>query len=107
MIPVNSTVLVRRMARSDPQINLRIPADLKERIEAAAKVNKRSMNAEIAERLEASFQYDEQVVLPTSPEALQEAMAFALGKVMERPDWPDKLAAATAARERPKKEGDD
>ena len=84
------------MARSDPQINLRIPAELKERVEAAAAANKRSMNAEIAERLEESFRLkvDETITVVPDPEALQEAMAFAMDKVMERPDWPDKFAAA-------------
>lgn len=38
-----------------PQFNLRIPEDLKEAIEIAAKSNGRSMNAEIVARLEQSF----------------------------------------------------
>lgn len=43
------------MARTDPQINLRIPAQLKERIEQAGSVSGRSTNAEIVYRLELSF----------------------------------------------------
>lgn len=43
------------MARNDPQMNLRFPAELKGQIEEAAKSNGRSMNAEIVARLEASF----------------------------------------------------
>jgi hypothetical protein len=64
-IAVNTTVvhpLVRRnhltkafMSRADPQFNLRIPAELKTRIEDAAKHNKRSATAEIIARLEESF----------------------------------------------------
>lgn len=43
------------MSRTDPQFNLRIPADLKERVEQAAKQSKRSATAEIIARLEQSF----------------------------------------------------
>lgn len=43
------------MSRDDLHFRLRIPPDLKERVEAAAKENKRSMTAEIVARLEASF----------------------------------------------------
>lgn len=44
--------------QTDPQYKLRLPAELKERIERAALENKRSMNAEIVARLEASFEAD-------------------------------------------------
>ena len=43
------------MARDDPHFRLRIPADLKEKVEAFAKANNRSINAEIVSRLEGSF----------------------------------------------------
>jgi Arc-like DNA binding domain len=43
------------MARTDPQINIRIPLGLKEQLGAAARANTRTMNAEIVQRLEASF----------------------------------------------------
>lgn len=43
------------MSRTDPQFNLRIPADLKTQVEEAAKVNKRSATAEIIARLDESF----------------------------------------------------
>lgn len=43
------------MARTDPQFNVRMPADLKEKIEEAAKENGRSMNAEIVYRLQQSL----------------------------------------------------
>lgn len=43
------------MSRQDPQFNLRIPFELKARVEEAAKENKRSATAEIIARLEASF----------------------------------------------------
>lgn len=43
------------MARTDPQTNIRLPLELKERLGVAARANKRTMNAEIVQRLEASF----------------------------------------------------
>lgn len=43
------------MSRTDPQFNLRIPAELKGLVEDAAKKNKRSATAEIIARLEESF----------------------------------------------------
>jgi hypothetical protein len=43
------------MARIDPQINLRIPAELKQKIDSAAKDSNRSMNAEVVSRLERTF----------------------------------------------------
>ncbi|EDZ5087522.1 Arc family DNA-binding protein, partial [Salmonella enterica] len=44
------------MSREDPQMKVRLPADLKEKLEVAAKENKRSMNAEVVHRLKESFE---------------------------------------------------
>ncbi|MGM7903143.1 Arc family DNA-binding protein [Yersinia enterocolitica] len=43
------------MSREDPQLRIRLPIELKEKIEVAAKENSRSMNAEIVQRLDVSF----------------------------------------------------
>jgi hypothetical protein len=43
------------MSRTDPQVNFRIPAELKEKLEAAAAENKRSVTAELVARLQESF----------------------------------------------------
>lgn len=43
------------MARTDPQVNFRIPLELKERIENAAADSGRSITSELVTRLEASF----------------------------------------------------
>ena len=43
------------MARSDPQMNFRIPAELKEQLELAAKDNNRSATAELINRLDESL----------------------------------------------------
>lgn len=44
------------MTSEDVQTNLRLPAELKERVVKAAAQNKRSLSAEVAARLEESFQ---------------------------------------------------
>lgn len=49
------------MSREDPQMKIRLPADLKDQIETAAKEAGRSMNAEIIERLSRT-QHDEETV---------------------------------------------
>ena len=43
------------MARNDPQMNLRVPMELKEKIEKAALDNGRTITAEAVYRLEKSF----------------------------------------------------
>jgi hypothetical protein len=43
------------MARDEPQVNLRIPAALKARLDQASERNKRSLTAEVVARLEESF----------------------------------------------------
>lgn len=43
------------MSREDPQLRIRLPVELKEKIEESAKSNGRSMNAEIVQRLESSI----------------------------------------------------
>lgn len=48
-------MIIPAMSREDPQMKVRLPADLKDQVEAAAKTNNRSMNAEIVARLQASF----------------------------------------------------
>lgn len=55
------------MSRTDPQFNLRIPAELKEKIEAAAKHGKRSATAEIISRLEWSFLGDDHLEMMSQP----------------------------------------
>ncbi|MNH20148.1 Arc-like DNA binding domain protein [compost metagenome] len=43
------------MSREDPQLRIRLPIELKEKVDESAKANGRSMNAEIVQRLDASF----------------------------------------------------
>ncbi|WFQ80477.1 Arc family DNA-binding protein [Xenorhabdus sp. SF857] len=44
------------MSREDAQMKIRLPAELKEQLEKAAVENKRSMNAEVLQRLSESFE---------------------------------------------------
>lgn len=44
------------MARNDPTIYMRIPQELKDRLDQAAATNRKSLTAEVVSRLEASFQ---------------------------------------------------
>ncbi|MBC8950215.1 Rha family transcriptional regulator [Xenorhabdus sp. TS4] len=44
------------MSREDAQMKIRLPAELKEQLEKAAAENKRSMNAEVLQRLSESFE---------------------------------------------------
>lgn len=76
-IDVKQKVVHRRgMARDDPYFRLRIPEDLKARVQKAAEANKRSMTAEIIARLDESFssdrKYTEQDILRIM-DALEEA----------------------------------
>lgn len=43
------------MARSDPQLNFRIPVELRDKLDAAAKCNNRSLTGELIARLESTF----------------------------------------------------
>lgn len=49
------------MARTDPQVNFRIPADLKDKLDNAAKENGRTLTAELILRLETTFEQDDQI----------------------------------------------
>lgn len=46
------------MARNDPQVNFRMPQDLRDMLEDSAKTSKRTLTAEIIARLESSFAND-------------------------------------------------
>lgn len=49
------------MSREDPQLKLRLPQELKERVEEAARQNRRSVNAELVARVEESFELNHSV----------------------------------------------
>ena len=49
------------MARTDPQVNFRIPVELKDKLDNAAKENGRTLTAELILRLEMTFEQDDQI----------------------------------------------
>ncbi len=49
------------MARTDPQVNFRIPAELKDKLDNAAKENGRTLTAELILRLEMTFEQDDTI----------------------------------------------
>ncbi|MDF4024115.1 Arc family DNA-binding protein [Luteibacter sp. PPL201] len=59
------------MARTDPQVNFRIPLDLNEKLKRAAAANNRSITAELVHRLEQSFKLP---VLHADPAVVEWAM---------------------------------
>ena len=63
------------MARTDPQFNLRVPIELKQQVENAAKESGRSINAEAVFRLEQSFRNDVGDLESTPTEELMKELA--------------------------------
>lgn len=75
------------MARDDPQINLRIPLELKERLDAASSQKKRSLTAEVVARLEASFSLGgDGAVVPIDDRTLDLFAGHVAEKVVEALD---------------------
>gem|GEM_PF-1330386 len=62
------------MARTDPQVNFRIPADLLERVKAEAALNNRTITAELVSRLESSF--TEPVAPPFSKDEFPDSLVL-------------------------------
>jgi hypothetical protein len=62
------------MARSDPQVNIRMPQALKDKLEAASGDASRSLNSEIVTRLEESFE-DRQSTVELSERSLDKIEA--------------------------------
>jgi hypothetical protein len=63
-----------QMSRGHPQIRIRLPPELKEKIKEAAHDNRRSMNAEVIARLQASFEEDAGELTPDRTELLMELL---------------------------------
>jgi hypothetical protein len=68
------------MARNDPQVNLRIPAGLKERLDDASLKNGRSLTAEVVSRLHSTFVEHEHAAMIRALISFQEHL---LGSGME------------------------
>lgn len=71
------------MARDDPQINLRIPAALKERLDEASVQSKRSLTAEVVARLEESFDAGSSKPRTTVDDRTLDLFAEKVGQVLD------------------------
>lgn len=83
------------MARNDPQMNLRVPMELKEKIEKAALDNGRTITAEAVYRLENSFEgnsynFNKTIV----SDAFSETLAALIEILQEEGVASDKLSIA-------------
>ena len=67
------------MSRADPQINIRVPIELKKEIEHAAINNSRSLNAEVVLRLQESLKANKLDKSTLSTEELLEELTKRLG----------------------------
>jgi len=70
------------MAREDPQTNIRLPAELKERLMDAAKKANRTFGAEVVMRLETSFNVGSDEVLAIA-QANMERVEEGLAEIRE------------------------
>ena len=61
------------MTREDPPLRIRLPRELKLKIQELAKINRRSMNAEIVERLDASIREQARIGAPGCMKQAKEA----------------------------------
>lgn len=76
------------MSRTDPQFKLRLPIELKERIEEKAKKNKRSINAELVDCLEKHYEASSDEVLPLSSPLTTMDVIRRIGKLAGLSDNP-------------------
>lgn len=84
------------MARSDPQVNIRMPAELKERLEQARQKSNRSLNGEIVHRLALSLDRDDVAAEhPLPPRALPEGAVIDHGVEV----WAERLLKPGNRRE--------
>lgn len=72
---------MRDMKQTDPQFKLRLPQDLKSRLESAASDNRRSVTAEIVARLEESFASDMTSFIRTKIAPLENGSALEIEDV--------------------------
>lgn len=78
-----------------PPYSLRMPAELRESLETAAKQAKRSLNAEIIARLESTFAEEDRVLNMDFSDYLAEIQAAAEGETIaaQAPELKERVAA--------------
>jgi len=75
-IEVNTTVVHnKKMSRTYPQMKIRLSPELKASIEESSKKNNRTLNAEITNRLEASFNDSNQITLDAIRSIIKEELS--------------------------------
>jgi hypothetical protein len=72
------------MARDEPQVNLRIPANLKDLLDEASARNKRSLTAEVVARLEGSFDSEKGASAPPIDDRTLDLFAEKVGQVLDK-----------------------
>ena len=73
-----------RVPNAPPDMKIRLSADLRQRIETAARNNNRTMNAEIGARLEQSFrEKGRRVVSPVQSPGLEERLEKLEGRLLD------------------------
>jgi hypothetical protein len=70
-----------RIPNAPPDMKIRLSADLRQRIETAARNNNRTMNAEIGARLEQSFRKEGRATSPV--QSFEERLARLEGVVLD------------------------
>ena|SRR5271157_5957062 len=90
------------MTKTAPDMKVRLSADLREKIESAARSNNRTMNSEIVARLERSFREDAHAAGPLLPPDQEKRLTQLEQLVIEimGDDRLDKMANRVAELER-------
>lgn len=78
------------MTREDPQMKLRLPVELKDRLTALAEENGRSLNAEVVKRLEESLERDAGKAPPVDDRTMDLFADTVAGKVVQALDEREK-----------------
>lgn len=92
---VNTTVVhyYRGMTREDPQMKLRLPVDLKDRLTELASESGRSLNAEVVKRLEESVEPPKRRAKPAPiDEHTLDLFAEKVGQVLDQREGKKKKA---------------
>ncbi|WP_120276986.1 Arc family DNA-binding protein [Rhizobium sp. AG855] len=82
------------MTQNPPDMKIRLSADLRRQVEAAAKQNNRTLNSEIVSRLEASFRS------PAAPMDDTPARHADLSRLSEKVEWLEQRLLVLEKREK-------
>lgn len=77
------------MTRNDAQVKLRLPRDLKQKIEEQATAHRRTMNAELVFRIKQSFDFPGPLKRDEFTAIIADAMEETVRKLRQETDAPD------------------